>query len=67
MTKENAIKLYKHYCEMAVNPTGEDSVKRELVRKNALKAKADMEKHFANSKKYKKDDEEIKALLGEKK
>lgn len=61
--KANTIRLYKHYCEMAENPVGVDTLQRALVKKNALKAKADLEEHFKNGKKY-KNDPEIQELLG---
>lgn len=61
--KANLIRLYKHYCEMAENPIGDDTIERINVRNNAEKAKADLEIKFKNSNKY-KDDPEIKKLLG---
>jgi len=60
--KHNTIRLYKHFCEMAVNPQGVDSLQRALVRKNAIKAKADMENHFKTTRKY-QNDPEILALF----
>lgn len=66
MTKENAVKLYKHFCELVENPTGADSVERENVRKKAIKSKENLEEHFRTGKKY-QGDEEIQALLNPKK
>lgn len=61
MTKENAIRLYKHYSEMAENPRGADQLERKNVKEQALKAKADMELHIKASE-YAQDSEIIKLL-----
>jgi len=63
--KHNAINLYKHFCEMVENPKGADSQERTLVRNLAIKNKAMMENRFRTASKY-RDDEDIKALLGDK-
>ena len=60
--KSNAVRLYKHFCEMAENPKGMDSQERAIVRNLALKNKANMENHFRNSKKY-RDDAEVQDLI----
>jgi len=60
--KSNAIKLYAHFCEMAINPIGVDTLERANVQRNALKSKAEIEERFKTSRKY-KDDPEIQALL----
>jgi hypothetical protein len=66
MTKENAIRNYKHILEMIERPTGVNSAERNSVRNLAKISKAKMEEHFRTAKKY-KNDADIKALLGEKK
>lgn len=63
--KANAIRLYKHYCNLVENPTGKDAAERELTKKTAEESKKNMEEHFKNAPKY-KDDTEIKELLGSK-
>lgn len=63
--KSNAIRLYRHYCEMAENPKGSDSLERALVRRTALVAKADLLKKFKTLDVY-KNDPEIAELLGKK-
>lgn len=60
--KANTIRLYKHYSEMIENPIGADSQERAMVRKNCMRAKADLEKRFRTAQKY-KDDAEIQTLL----
>jgi hypothetical protein len=60
--KANAIRLYKHFCEMIENPKGTDLQEKTLVRSLAKKSKANMENHFRTSKKY-ANDPEIQALL----
>lgn len=60
--KANVIRLYKHYCNSVENPKGVDSLERTAARKNAERAKADLENHFKTSKKY-ANDPEIQALL----
>lgn len=62
--KSNAIRIYKHACEMIDNPKGADSLERDLVKKTALKTKEDMEKHFRTAPKY-KNDLEIQELIGD--
>lgn len=63
--KANAIRLYKHFCEMVENPKGKDSQERELIKSLAIKNKANMEERFKTGKKY-RDDPEIQTLLGNK-
>lgn len=63
--KENAIKAYHHHVSMVENPTGVDGLERENVRKNAIKAKEDMEEHFKTAPKY-RNDPEIQELIGNK-
>jgi hypothetical protein len=63
--KVNAIRLYKHYCEMAENPKGKDSEERKNVQILAINSKRNMEKHFKTARKY-KDDPDIQKLLGAK-
>lgn len=62
--KANAIRLYKHFCELVEDPKGADALEKQLCKETAVKAKADMEKHFKTAPKY-KNDPEIQALLGE--
>ena len=61
--KQNTIRLYKHYSEMAENPIGNDAQERESVKRKALNSKKNLEEHFKKGKKY-KNDPEIKKLLG---
>ena len=62
--KANAIRLYKHHCEMVENPKGNDSQERALVRGLAKRAKADMENHFRTGRKYQGDPEILELLNG---
>lgn len=63
--KSNAIRLYKHFCEMVENPKGADSQERILVRSLAMKAKKNMEQRFKKARKYQNDSDILK-ILGEK-
>ena len=51
--KSNAIRLYKHACEMAINPIGVDTLERTNVQNHAIKSKAMWEDRFKTAKKYK--------------
>lgn len=44
--KENAKRLYEHYCNMVESPKGADSQERDLVRRNCQRAKEDMERKY---------------------
>lgn len=48
MTKENIIKLYKHFCEVAAGKVEKTSnpVRNELIISDAKKNKADLELKF---------------------
>lgn len=63
--KSNAIKLYKHFCELEKNPVGTNTDERAVVRFKAIQNKKKLEEHFKNSKKY-SNDPEVQALMSNK-
>jgi hypothetical protein len=49
MTKENIIKLYKHFCKLSTGDFEEDNpVKKALIVSDAISNKEELERKFPN-------------------